>query len=220
MATWLKQATTATIKLGPFLNEADGKTAETALTIAQADLRLSKNGGALAQSNNAAGATHDALGYYDVPLDATDTGTLGRLRVAVHKSGALPVWQDFLVVPANVYDSIVLGADKLDVSLVEWLGTAPNVLQSARVDAYVGAYGGGLTPPSAAAIATAVHDEVVDGTRTLRQLVRGWASALLGKASGLNTTTATYRDVGDTKNRIVATVDADGNRTAVTLDLT
>jgi hypothetical protein len=41
-----------------------------------------------------------------------------------------------------------------------------------------------------------------------------------GKASGLETTTAVYRDSADTKDRITATVDANGNRTAVTLDLT
>ena len=101
----LKQSTAATIKLGPFVDDTDGKTAETALTIGQADIRLSKNGGDIAQSNNTAGATHDELGYYDIPLDTTDTGTLGRLRVLVSKAGALPVWQDFLIVTANVFDT-------------------------------------------------------------------------------------------------------------------
>ena len=66
----------------------------------------------------------------------------------------------------------------------------------------------------------AVLDDVVEGTTTLRQMLRGFASALLGKASGLATATAVFRDVGDTKDRITATVDASGNRTAVTLDLT
>jgi hypothetical protein len=45
-------------------------------------------------------------------------------------------------------------------------------------------------------------------------------SALGGKASGLGTTTAVYRDLADTKDRITATVDSDGNRTAVTRDVT
>ena len=112
----LKQSTAATIKFGPMVDDADGKTAETALTISQADIRLSKNGGDFAQTHNATGATHDENGYYDIPLDTTDTGTLGRLRVAVSESGALPVWQDFLVVTANVYDSLVGGSDKLDVN--------------------------------------------------------------------------------------------------------
>jgi len=40
------------------------------------------------------------------------------------------------------------------------------------------------------------------------------------KVSGASTTTFTIRDLADTKDRIVVTVDADGNRTAVTRDLT
>ncbi|MHC4156505.1 MAG: hypothetical protein ACYST6_16525 [Planctomycetota bacterium] len=101
---FIKQSTIVTKKMGPFVDDADGKTAESGLTIVQADIRLSKNGGDFAQTNNSAGATHDENGYYGVPLDATDTDTLGSLRVAIHKSGALPVWQDFMVMPAHVYD--------------------------------------------------------------------------------------------------------------------
>lgn len=127
----LKQSTAATIKLGPFVDDTDGKTAETALTIGQADIRLSKNGGDIAQTHNATGATHDELGYYDIPLDTTDTGTLGRLRVLVSKAGALPVWQDFVVVTANVYDSM-FSTDKLDVAVVEM---ATDVLTAAAVKA-------------------------------------------------------------------------------------
>jgi hypothetical protein len=73
--------------------------------------------------------------------------------------------------------------------------------------------------PTAAAVADAVWDEAVDSTITARQSIRLANSALGGKASGLNTTTAVYRDLADTKDRISATVDADGNRTAVTRDL-
>jgi len=112
----LKQSTAATIKLGPFIDDSDGKTAETGLTISQADIRLSKNGGDFAQTHNATGATHDEFGYYDIPLDTTDTNTLGRLRVAVSESGALPVWQDFLVVTANVYDTLC-STDTFDVNV-------------------------------------------------------------------------------------------------------
>ena len=127
----LKQSTAATVKLGAFVDDTDGKTAETGLTISQADIRLSKNGGDFAQTNNATGATHDEFGYYDIPLDTTDTGTLGRLRVAVSESGALPVWQDFIVVTANVYDSL-FSTDKLDVAVVEM---ATDVLTAATVKA-------------------------------------------------------------------------------------
>jgi hypothetical protein len=124
---FLKQSTAATVKIGPFLDDTDGKTAEASLVIGQADIRLTKAGGAFGQTNNAAGATHDENGYYGIPLDTTDTNTVGRLKVAVSKAGALPVWQDFFVVPANVYDSLV-GSDKLDVNTAELGG----VVQTGR----------------------------------------------------------------------------------------
>jgi len=114
MAQWLKQSTATTVKLGPFLDSTDGFTAKTALSIAQADIRLTKNGNGFAQTHNSAGAPHDENGYYGVPLDTTDTDTLGRLKVAIYKTGALPVWQDFVVVAANVFDSLIGGGDVLN----------------------------------------------------------------------------------------------------------
>lgn len=119
----LKQSTAATVKVGPFLDSGDGDTVEGSLTISQADIRLSKNGGNYAQKNESSAATHDELGYYDVDLDTTDTGTLGHLRVAVHESGALSVWEDFWVWPANVYDSLFGGSDYLDVNTVQVEGS-------------------------------------------------------------------------------------------------
>jgi hypothetical protein len=64
-----------------------------------------------------------------------------------------------------------------------------------------------------------IWDEVMEGTTTARQSVRLANSANASKLSGAATTTVTVRDIGDTKNRIVATVDADGNRSAITLDV-
>jgi hypothetical protein len=136
MTQWLKQSTAVTVKMGPFLDSTDGDTEMTALTISQADIRLTKNGGAFAQTNNAAGATHDENGFYGVPLDTTDTNTLGTLKVFVHEASALSVWQDFMVVPANVWDSL-FGADKLQVDAVEWLGgtiATPTVTGVPEVD--------------------------------------------------------------------------------------
>lgn len=115
---YLRQSTATTAKIGPFLDETDGKTAEPGLTISQADVRLSKNGGNFAQKNDATSCTHDELGYYDCPLNATDTGTLGRLKLAVHEAGALPIWHDYMVMPANVYDSL-FGSDELQVDAID-----------------------------------------------------------------------------------------------------
>lgn len=62
-----------------------------------------------------------------------------------------------------------------------------------------------------------ILDEVYEGTTTFRQFLRLAASALFGKLSGAATSTVAIRDEADSKDRITATVDADGNRTAVTL---
>lgn len=120
---YLKQSTAATIKIGPFVDATDGVTAETALTISQADVRLSKNGGNMAQKNEANAATHDEIGIYDCPLDTTDTNTLGQLMVAVAESGALPIRDEYAVLPANVYDSM-FSTDLLQVDLTQIAGAA------------------------------------------------------------------------------------------------
>lgn len=79
-----------------------------------------------------------------------------------------------------------------------------------------------LTSGERDSIAAALLDltDGVETSWTVRKALRIQLSALGGKASGLATTTARYRDMADSKDRIVATVDADGNRTAVTLDAT
>lgn len=76
-----------------------------------------------------------------------------------------------------------------------------------------------LAADAGAEIADAVLDEVVEGAVTLRQSTRLANSANGAKLAGAATTTVTIRDLGDLKNRVTATVDADGNRSAVTLDL-
>jgi len=58
----------------------------------------------------------------------------------------------------------------------------------------------------------------VEGSLTLQQVLRLALAALAGKSTGGGTTTVTFRDNADSKARITATVDASGNRTAMTLD--
>jgi hypothetical protein len=65
-----------------------------------------------------------------------------------------------------------------------------------------------------------VLDEAVDGSTTLRESQRIQNSALAGKSSGHEAGTPVYRDLADSKDRITATTDANGNRTAVTTDAT
>lgn len=118
---YLKQSIAATLKIGPFIDDADGKTAETALSIVQADVRLSKNGADIAQKSDTATCTHDELGIYGCLINATDSATLGRLQLWVHESGALPVFHEYMVLPANVYDSL-FSTDLLQVDVTQLAG--------------------------------------------------------------------------------------------------
>jgi len=74
-----------------------------------------------------------------------------------------------------------------------------------------------LNDPTAAAIATAILAAGdVDGY-SVEETLKLCLAALAGKLSGAAGTTITIRSADDTVDRIVATVDSDGNRSAVTL---
>ena len=60
-------------------------------------------------------------------------------------------------------------------------------------------------------------DGDIDGY-TLEEAMKICLAALAGKVSGAGTTSITIRSADDTADRIVATVDTNGNRSAVTLD--
>lgn len=181
MTAFLRQSTAETVVLGSFVDQTDGFTAETALTISQADIRLSKNGGAFAQTNNAAGATHMENGHYSVPLNTTDTNTLGRLRVAVNESGALPVWRDFMVMPANVWDSLY-GADQLQVHVNEMTAgiITATVIADASIDAATFAAG---AINAAAIAADAITDAKVAADVTIAS-VTGAVGSVTGNVGG------------------------------------
>jgi hypothetical protein len=120
----LKQSTASQeVLLGPFIDDTDGKTAETALSIANTDIKLWKSGGTTESNKASGGATHIASGRYYAVLDATDTDTLGPLELNVHMAGALPVKLRCIVLTANAYDSLVSGSDKLQVDTAEVSGT-------------------------------------------------------------------------------------------------
>lgn len=77
-----------------------------------------------------------------------------------------------------------------------------------------------LAADAANEIADALLDRSagVETNRTVRQALRLMLAALVGKLSGAATTSIAIRDTNDGVDRIVATVDSSGNRSAVTLD--
>lgn len=102
-------------------------------------------------------------------------------------------------------------ADDAVLAAIAALNNLGSAGAQAAAEAALAAYGASTFDPSA---------DAVEGSVTYQQSMRLLNSAAGGKASGLETTNAKYRDLADSKDRIDATVDVDGNRTAVTLDLT
>ena len=120
MAILLRQSTASQeVPLGYFLDDADGNSEETGLTIANTDIKVWKAGATTLANKNSGGATHIANGIYYAVLDATDTNTLGPLVIFCHVSGALPIRVECLVLAANVYDSLVAASDNLQVHAAE-----------------------------------------------------------------------------------------------------
>lgn len=86
---------------------------------------------------------------------------------------------------------------------------AINFITAATLDA---------TVSSRATVAT-IFTQTIEAGLTFLDFCKGVDAILLGKVSGAATVTNTFRNaVADTKNRVVATVDADGNRTAIVYD--
>ncbi len=131
MSQFLKQSTACTIMFGVFVDKTDGVTLETGAGIitsidhATTGIFLSKNGAAAAiRHQGVTASVLDAYGMFKVTLDTTDTNTVGTLDVLMAEAATfLPVHKSFMVLPANVYDSL-MGTDLLDVNAAQWLGTA------------------------------------------------------------------------------------------------
>lgn len=74
--------------------------------------------------------------------------------------------------------------------------------------------------PTAASNASALLASTVETGATVKESLRIANAANAGKVDGAATTTMHLRDLADTKNRVTATVDASGNRSAISTDLT
>ena len=156
MTQWLKLFTATTVQFGPFVDATDGVSLEvglaTAMDNATTGIRVSKNGLAFADRNSSPAPSYDAMGCYRVELDATDTNTLGRLRIIFEEAATcLPAWMDFMVVPAHVYDGLVLQTDNLQVDVTQWRGgSVPTPAATGVPDVNVTYFGDGAVPAPAA----------------------------------------------------------------------
>jgi len=113
-----KQSTARTITVGPILDE-DGvaKTDEVV-----ANIKASKNGGAYAGLDGSATLTHSHTGNYRLALTADDFDTLGVLELTLNSGTNAMAPVQVMVMPANVWDSLVGGSDQLEVDVTHKAG--------------------------------------------------------------------------------------------------
>ena len=111
------------------------------------------------------------------------------------------------------------------INALAWaVGTSNGSATASLVRYATGSMSGSIAPAvslEASAFSSYLLDEEdIETGLTLRQAMRLVAAATAGKISGGSGTTITIRNpVADTKDRIVATVDVDGNRSAFSYDL-
>ena len=203
MARYIRTGFAGTVLVGPIVLAADA-TAATGLTITQAQTRLSKNGGDPAQKHEATSASHNENGYYDVTLDATDTGTVGELRMMIVGTAALSYVVDFTVLSTAVYD---------------WLfGTvAPSVVGDImKVSSGTGANQISLSSGVAAASVAAVGTPVAldGGTATIAGML-----TKLADDNGGATFDATVSSQDKINTRLPAALTANGNIKASLMEI-
>jgi hypothetical protein len=106
---WAKQSTAATLVVGPILDSAGAEYAGAVI----GDLSLSKNGGTLTALAAAATLTPIANGQYTLVMTTGNLDTLGRAQITCNKATYQMPAVNLMVVPAMVFDSMILGTDVL-----------------------------------------------------------------------------------------------------------
>jgi hypothetical protein len=116
--TWAKQSTAATLIVGPILDSAGAEFTTAVIS----DISLSKNGGTLTALAAAATLTHIANGQYTLALTTGNTDTLGRAQLTCNRSTYQMPPLTLTILPAMVFDSMVLGTDVLQSDVTQFGG--------------------------------------------------------------------------------------------------
>jgi hypothetical protein len=137
---FLRTNTAVIVSVGPFYDKTDGVVIETALTITNERITLTADtddgnaptnildnvtGATSGTSNDLNYITGNDAGMMQLELSAANTNRLGRMLLSItDAANHVPVFHEFMVLPAMIYDAFVSGTDTLDASVTQWLGTA------------------------------------------------------------------------------------------------
>jgi len=127
---YLRTNTATRVTVGPFSDATDGVTPETGLTVTSEKLTLMVDTGgvptlvldamatASGGANDMVHVTGDDAAFYDLELAAANLNYLGRAMLAITDTAThCPVFHEFMIIPAMMYDALVLGTDRLDANV-------------------------------------------------------------------------------------------------------
>jgi len=210
------------IVVGPFLSNSDGVTHISSVGLANADhaIIVKQTGSMQIVAANSFTAVQSGAGMFRLYLTDSNCDTYGMARISiVDSSFHLPVFDNI-----SIQDSAYWG---LKYSAVAPALQANVNSIAAQVNSNSNAIG--LRPTSATwyaaitsldvrlqGVTSQTMSQTIDGTVTFIQSQRLGLAVLTGITSGGGTNTLTFRDVGDTKDRLVVTVDSNQNRTSIT----
>ena len=130
---FLKTNTAVIITVGPFYDATDGVTIEGSLTISNERITLTADTDAGSAPTNildnvtgATSATDNDLNYItgndagmmQLELSAANVNRFGRMYLSItDAANHVPVFHEFMVLPAVIYDAFILGSDTFDVNV-------------------------------------------------------------------------------------------------------
>lgn len=138
---FLRTNTAVIVTVGPFYDKTDGVTIETALTITNERITLTADtyagsaptnildnitGATSGTSNDLNYISGNDAGMMQMELAAADVNRLGFMRLSItDAANHTPVWEDFMVLPAAVFDYFIAGTVvTVDANITKLLGTA------------------------------------------------------------------------------------------------
>jgi hypothetical protein len=220
MQGYLRQSSAAQVRtLGPFLDSTTFVDFENALTIANTDIKLKKNGAASVNKNSGGATADGTFGMYHLTWDAVDSATVGELFVCVSVAGALPVFATYVVLEEAVYDQLYAAAAPgaaTTAQATDLQARLPAALVSGRMDASVGAMAANVltaTAINADAITAAKIAPDAIGASEFAQAAadKVWATAARTVTAATNITSTggtTVPQTGDSFARLGAPVGA------------
>ncbi len=205
-------------------NNVDGSTI-TGITITDSSLRLEIDSGTVTTvgGEDVVLVELKDLYAYETYWLSTEAGIRDEARFIDAVDPANYLFTDFKIRNDTAYPVGIVGGYARDaatdssLSLVDYTGGNIHFLPDHVVNNVV-TVGGAVIDGTVADVVSGVFNEILEGSYTFKHMTRINSAVLAGKVSGAGSGTETFVGVDGTTNRVVSTVDDNGNRTAVTLD--